>query len=151
MRCWVSVFLLCVLLVACKSNKKAGQQSVEENAPAFCKEDTSEIVRLTTEYLEHLKNKEFDLAEQMLYHIQNDTVSALTDDERKGLEQQYEMFPVFSYEITGYYIKDAHNTEVAYSIEFFKKQEDDERPNTLNFRLNPQKIDDVWYLSVLNR
>ena len=42
-------------------------------------------------------------------------------------------------------------TEVAYSIEFFKKQEDDERPNTLNFRLNPQKIDDVWYLSVLNR
>ena len=46
MRCWMSVFLLCVLLVACNSNKKAGQQGVEEIAPAFCKEDTSEIVRL---------------------------------------------------------------------------------------------------------
>lgn len=150
MKYWEFMILLCIVTSACKDTK--GEQYMGENTvPAFCKKDTVEIVRLTTAYLEFLKNKEFDKAVRMLRHIQDGTVLALNDTERKQMEQLYQLFPVLSYQIDGYYFNGIYNTEVVYSIEFFEKEEGDERPNTLNFRLNPQKIKDVWYLSMLNR
>lgn len=150
MKYWGFMTLLCIVIAACKKTK--GEQYVgKDTDPIFCRKDTAEIVRLTTTYLEYLKNKEFDKAIQMLHHIQNDTVLALNETEREKMEQLYQLFPILSYEIDGYYFNGIHNTEVAYSIEFFEKKEGDKRPNTLNFRLNPQRIKDVWYLSILNR
>lgn len=146
---WVFVTLLSIVLVAC-NNSKSGQCSENANS-TFCKQDTNEVIKLTTTYLEYLKNKDFDKAIQMIYHIQNDTVSVLTVEERKLLEQQYQLFPVLSYKIDGYYFNNTHDTEIAYRIEFFEKHDGDNRPNTLKFRLNPQRVKNVWYLSMLNR
>lgn len=87
----------------------------------------------------------------MLHHIQNDTVLALNDTEREQMELLYQRFPVLTYQIDGYHFNGIYDTEVVYSIEFFEKKAGDERHNTLNFRLNPQKIKNVWYLSMLNR
>lgn len=150
MKYWGFMILLCIVITACKNTKS--EQYIEKDTDlTFCRKDTNEIVRLTITYLECLKNKEFDKAIQMLHNIQNDTVLALNDIEKEKMKQLYRLFPVLSYEIDGYYFNGTRNTEVAYSIEFFEKKEGDERPNTLNFRLNPQRIKDVWYLSMLNR
>lgn len=150
MKYWEFMILLCIVTSACKDTKSK-QYMGENTVPAFCKKDTVEVIRLTTAYLEFLKNKEFDKAVRMLHHIQDDTVLALNDTERKQMEQLYQLFPVLSYQIDGYYFNGIYNTEVVYRIEFFEKEGGDERPNTLNFRLNPQKIKNVWYLSMLNR
>ncbi len=73
--------------------------------------------------------------------MQNDSVKALSEQEQEDLKQQYHTFPVLSYKIEGITLNDERNTEVAYSVEFFKKQAGQEDfPNTMSFRLNPQKI-----------
>lgn len=147
------LFILCMAFVSCHnagSKKEAGQQA--EVIPTFCKADTADVERLANEYLEHLKKKEFDLALQMLYHMRNDSILELSNKEREDLKLQYKAFPVLSYRIEGIAFKDAYNTEVMYSIEFFKREPGQENiPNTMNFRLNPQKIGSTWRLGVLNK
>lgn len=142
--------ILCVIAISCHHNR---QESVKtETTPVFCKKDTVEVTRLTTEYLEHLKNKEFDQAIQMLHHVSNDSVMELSDTEKGKLRKQYQALPVLSYTITGMKMNDPNTTEVMYSIEIFEKIAGQENvPNTMNLRLNPQKVGDVWYLGVLNR
>ncbi len=144
------MILLCIVITACKGTKSE-QYIGKDMDSTFCRKDTVEIIRLTTAYLESLKNKEFDRAIRMLHHIQNDTVLALNDTEREQMELLYQRFPVLTYQIDGYHFNGIYDTEVVYSIEFFEKKAGDERHNTLNFRLNPQKIKNVWYLSMLNR
>ena len=146
------LFLLCVAITSCNNagNKQAAQEV--EVTPLFSEKDTAEVVRLTTEYLDHLQKKELDLALQMLNHMQNDSVKALSEKEQEDLRQQYRTFPVLSYKIEGITLNDERNTEVTYSVEFFKKQAGQEDyPNTMSFCLNPQKINGTWYLGVLNR
>lgn len=144
------LLMLCIAIASCNSNKSKSEETQVE--PAFSKQDTADVARLATEYLEHLKNKEFDLALQMLRSMRNDSVFELSDAERNDLKMQYQTFPVLSYNIDGIAFDDKHRTEVIYSIEFFKREPGQEdMPNTMNFRLNPQKIDDVWCLGVLNK
>lgn len=142
--------ILCVFAISCYNNK---QETVKtENTPVFCKKDTVEVTRLTTEYLEHLKNNEFDQAMQMLHYVRNDSVMELSDTEKGKLRKQYQTLPVLSYSLIGMKMNDPNTTEVIYSIEIFKKITGQENvPNTMNLRLNPQKVGDVWYLGVLNR
>lgn len=146
------LFVLCVAFASCQNDKSKQKSEQIEIAPTFCKEDTIEVARLATEYLEHLKNKEFDLALQMLNHMRNDSILALSEEEKRDLQQQYQTFPVLAYKIEGISLNDEYTTEVMYSVEFFKKEPGQEEvPNTMKFRLNPQKINDIWYLGVLNR
>lgn len=140
------LMLLLYMLTACNHTKQ--KQDTKE---IFCKEDTTEVVMLATEYLEHLKNKEFNEAIQMIYHIEGDSVLKLTTNEQEDLMKQYEYFPVLSYKIESIFLSGIHSTEIMYNIKFFEKQEGDERPNTLKFRLNPKRINNAWYLGVLNR
>lgn len=144
------LFILCIAIASCKSNKSKSEE--KQIDPVFSKQDTADVVGLATEYLEHLKNKEFDLGLQMLRCMRNDSVFELSEAERNDLKMQYQMFPVLSYKIDGIILKDVHSTEVIYSVEFFKKGPGQEEiPNTMSFRLSPQKIDDIWHLGVLNR
>lgn len=148
------LFLLCLVMVACSNGKsKQGTKEVEDVSSIFCKEDTNTVVRLTTEYLDHLKKKEFEQALQMLHYAKSDSLSGISETERDDLTEQYSTFPVLSYEIKGVVFNpDLLNAEVMYTIEFFKLEPGQEGiPNTMNFRLNVQKMDDVWYLGVLNK
>lgn len=132
------LFILCVAFASCQNDKSKQKSEQIEIAPTFSKEDTMEVARLATEYLEHLKNKEFDLALQMLNHMRNDSILALSEEEKKDLKQQYQTFPVLAYRIEGISLNDEYTTEVMYSIEFFKKEPGQEEvPNTMKFRLNP--------------
>lgn len=134
------------LFVSCSHPKKSDTQ-----VPTYCSKDTLEVVELTTEYLELLKNKEFDQAMQMLCHIEGDSVFSLTEKEKTELQNQYKLFPVLSYKIEDYTFTDIYHNEIVYSIEFFEKGTDDKLPNTMRFTLQPKRINAVWYLTVLNR
>lgn len=142
---------LFLLLILFSCGRQISKESMETEQECLAPGDTTRIVRLATEYLEHLKNKEFDEALNMLHVIRHDSVFGLDDVDIKKMKAQYETFPVLAYQINGCFIKGFHKTEVAYSIEFFKKEVEDKIPNTLNFRLNPQKINNIWYLSLVTR
>lgn len=143
-------FLLCIT-TSCQNTKSKQDNTSADMSPIFSKEDTVKVAGLATEYLEHLKKKEFDEAIQMLHNIQNDSILELSEQEKKNLMQQYKTFPVLSYQIGNLIFNNIYDAEVRYCIEFFKKKDGQEEiPNTMNFRLNSQKIKDEWHLGVLN-
>lgn len=118
--------------------------------PEFCKADTLQVLNLVDKYLLHLKNKEFDEAFQMLYHIRNDQVYNLTDSERNGIKQQYKLFPVYDYKIVNYEFNNIHDTRVTYTIRFTNDTLNSLIPTTIKMSLQPQRINAVWYLGVMN-
>lgn len=141
------VISLTFVFVSCSEQGK--QKSVD--VPEFCAGDTADVLNLATKYLEHLKNKEFEQALAMVYHIEGDEVFQLTKSEKEALQKQYQLFPVLDYRIDSYTFTNAHNTEVRYTVTFFEKTSDSDLPNTMAFSLKPQRINAVWCLSILNR
>lgn len=151
MRILVFLFLFVSLFfVSCKTDKKNGANFEDIVVPEFCKADTTEVLNLVNKYLSHLKNKEFDEAFQMLYHISNDQVYNLTDSERKGIQQQYKLFPVYDYKILNCEFNNIHDTKVTYTIRFSNDTLNTSMPSTIKMCLQPQRINAVWYLGVLN-
>lgn len=153
--CFTSYIFVLIMLTAglcsCVGNKSGRGSSVNDTIPTFCAGDTADVIRITTQYLEHLKNKEFDEAMRMLYHIEGEHAYALTGQEKAELQRQYQLFPVLSYQINDYTFSGPYDTEINYTITFFEKGEDTSLPNTMSFSLKPQRINAVWCLSILNR
>lgn len=148
---YIGILIIVISLYSCGGNTSRQKSDANDTIPTFCAGDTADVIRITTEYLEHLKNKEFDEAMRMLYHIEGDHAYALTDQEKVELQKQYQLFPVLSYQINGYTFTNPHHTEINYTITFFEKSEDSTIPNTMAFSLKPQRINAVWCLSILNR
>lgn len=145
---FLSLFIS-LIFVSCTNS--ANQTKFEDIVvPEFCKTDTIEVLNLVDKYLSHLKNKEFEQAFQMLYHISNDQVYNLTDSERKGIKQQYDLFPVYDYKILDYEFNNIHDTKINYIIRFTNDTINATLPTTIKMCLQPQRINAVWYLGVMN-
>lgn len=149
MKKFLLFYLIICLLQACSGPQKPDNK--QTSIPTYCDKDTLEVIELTTQYLEFLKNKEFDQALQMIHHVKGDSVFAITEREKQELQKQYKLFPVLSYKIEGYTFTDIYHNEITYSIEFFEKKSDKDIPNTMRFTLQPKRINAVWYLTTLNR
>lgn len=151
-------FFLGCLLVACAffascsscSNSKERAAS-QDTVPTFSKADTTEVLKMAETYLEHLKNKEYDAAIDMLCTIENDSVKPLPEKERQTIVGQQNVFPVLSYKLDSYEFKDENNVELTYTIEFFKKAEGDDVPNTIRITFAPERIDGTWHLALMNK
>ena len=151
-----TLFFSCfALLFSCKCSNNATEaelDNVQAIEPKFNAQDSMVVSALATQYLDYLKNKQVDSALAMLSSFRNDSVLTLLDTDRKDLLNQYSQFPVLSYQIGSIVFIDNNRSELHYCVEFFeRKAGQEDYPNTMNFRLNPQKIDGVWHLGVLNK
>lgn len=148
-------FCILTLLFSCKCSNnttEAELDNVQAIVPKFDAQDSMVVSALATQYLDYLKNKQVDSALAMLSSFRNDSVLTLLDADRKDLLKQYAQFPVLSYQIGSIVFIDNNKSELHYCVEFFeRKPGQEDYPNTMNFRLNPQKIDGVWHLGVLNK
>ena len=147
--------MLCSLFLAsCSScgGSKDGKTAKNDTIPTFCKADTTEVLQMAESYLNHLKNKEYDAAFDMLRHVSNDSISNLTNDERQQLLAQQKAFPVLDYKLESYKFVNEYRVELTYSIEFFKKQnEEDPIQNTIRITFAPQRINATWYLTLMEK
>lgn len=153
---YLFILSMCFSFTFCKDSKKtdssSGDQSIDMSCPRFSEQDTTEVMRLTDEYLEHLKNRDYKAAIGMLHRIQNDSVYPLPKEDIKQMKMQFEAIPGIKVTLDGIKLDDEHESVITYSVELFEKSEGQEHiPNTMKFSLNPQKIDGVWYLCVLNK
>jgi hypothetical protein len=148
------VLSLVVSLVSCHSSKKTEEQP-EEDVNAFVEgltaEDTIQVIKLTTDYLDLLKNNQVDEALDMLCELKNDTIYPLSDETREQLRSTINMFPVLSYNIDVLFLRNELDNEIRFTTEFFEKPEGDNRPNTTKGVLYPCKVDGRWILSMVQR
>lgn len=107
----ITFFVLCSL-ASC--NNKGGKEST-----TFTKEDTLKVIEKSNEYLQLVKQGEFDDAIEMVYG--NDLFK--DDNTKKKIENlrvHLETFPILSYEITDIKYRNNQKTLVYYTMEFRK-------------------------------
>lgn len=110
--------------------------------------DTAEVLNLTRQYLEALKNEEIDAALSQLYEFRDGSIYPLSDKRAAEVRQNLKDFPVLSYKIDKLLMYSDSDTEVRYTIEFFEKPKGSTQPNTLNCCVNPVRVSDKWYLTI---
>lgn len=147
------LLIACAFFASCSSCSSSKERAVttQDSVPTFCKADTTEVLKMAETYLEHLKNKEFDAALDMLCTIENDSVKPLPEKERQTIVGQQNVFPVLDYKLESYKFQNENNVELTYTIEFFKKAEGEEIPNTIRITFAPERIGGVWYLTLMNK
>ncbi len=128
-----------------------GKQKVKDSVPELTKADTTEVIRLTEEYLEHVKNHEYDEAMAMLHDIKMNKVNDLSPKKDSAMRLQQKMFPVLGYELKDMKFYSSRKVRVTYAIEFFEKDPQDKIPNTIRMTFAPQRIAHTWYLAVVER
>lgn len=114
-------------------------------------EDTLQMLRLTDECMEFLKNKNIDGALAMLYEYDDSThqVSPLSDETRIRYERLFSMFPVLSYQRQFFKFMSEGLNDVKYEVIFAEESHPEKNgvPKT-SFMFNPVKVDSVWYITV---
>lgn len=117
----------------------------------FTEEDSTNVMKLCKSYLEAMKNRQYEEADNMLYSVSGTKVSPLSDSLKTVLHKQREVFPVLNYKFSNLEFKSEREVDVTYEVEFFEKAKDDNRPNTIRLVLAPKRICGSWYLTLENK
>ncbi len=147
LRNWFFLFasITLVALSSCTS-----KPSKVERFSIYKAEDTTLVQNMVTAYLEQLKAKEYDHALDMLSEVKRDSVvsvSPLSEESRKRMLGQFEMFPVLNYKLVSEDWSDPTHIIYTYDVEFFEKEPGSDLPNTVKLVLNPFRKDGYWYLT----
>ena len=142
-----ALILLCV--ASCRN--KTTQQQTEEFASSLTSADTTQMLKLGNDCMEHLKAKRIDDALSMLYEYNDTTheVKPLSEKSRKRYRRMFRVFPVVDYELVYYSFHSEGINDVKYKIIFAQEEnvaENGEAATALMF--NPVKVDGTWYLTV---
>lgn len=137
-------------IVSC-SNKEQKKQIQDTIQPLMylSKEDTTTVWNLTTEFLENLKSEKIDEALDMLYYMDSGKkVVKLPEAMKERQKKVFQIFPVLSYNIDSIIFYSEKDSQVQYTIEFFKKAPGDNSPNTTSFFIKPMRVNGTWYLTM---
>lgn len=147
--CFALFVSLCV--VACKDKPKSEPASKPSIAMTVDKRDTTKVLRLTEQFLEHLKANRIDSAMAMLHYLDTAmNVVPLPDELAAQQRMVFKRFPVLSYKIDAITFYSDKDSQVKYTIEFFKKEPGDPRPNTTSFFIKPVRVKQQWYLTMFD-
>lgn len=147
--CLVLVAVLC--FVSC--SKKTDRKDAVAGAPMMTLDgrDTTAVYGLTKQFLELLKAEKVDEAVSMLYFLDGEgQIVPLPDTLAERQRMVFRAFPVLNYKIDSIIFSTETDSQVKYTIEFFKKQPGDTRPNTTSFYIKPMRVKGQWYLTMFD-
>lgn len=110
--------------------------------------DTLACHELAKAYFRALQDKEFNKALDMLYSPKSDGSNNLSDEERHQLTIVYNSVPVYDYYVTDLKMFSEQDTEITVRVVMFSSRPGDDRPNYIDYKLHPRRIDGKWKLSV---
>lgn len=143
--------IVAVCLAGCSGNENNTKVRAKGPNMTLVQRDTTEVYQLTKSFLELLKTKEIDKAVSMLYFLDADReVVPLPDSLVERQKSVFRMFPVLSYKIESIIFNTETDSQVKYTVEFFKKQPGDTRPNTTSFFIKPMRVNGQWFLTMFD-
>ena len=139
-----------LFLFSCVGEKKDGGSVKEDiNMPRMTldSQDTIIVDQLATEFIEHLKNKEYEDAISMLYYLHPDSsIVPMPRNLAIRQEQIFRTFPVLDYRFESIRFRTETDCQVKFNITFARSAEGEDR--TTSLYLQPIRRDGQWYLSV---
>jgi hypothetical protein len=138
------------LLCSCNGEKKdGGNADVNLNGPLMTldSQDTIIVDQLSTEFIEHLKNNEYEDAVSMLYYLHPDSsIVPLPRNMAIRQEQIFRTFPVLDYQFESIRFRTETDCQVKFNIVFSRNAEG--KDYTTSLYLQPIRRDGQWYLTV---
>ncbi len=146
-------FTFCLLSCNDKKNGKEDEIVVRQDPRTdFSMErtpqDTATVMNLANQFLETLKKKDVEGALDQLYEVEEHNAKPLSPEMRAKLKETLQAFPVESYQIDEIILFSDSDSEVKYTTEMFKVEDNSNFPNTTKGSLHPYRIDNKWYLTI---
>lgn len=148
----LSIFALS--FTACNNKQK---NTAEESLPILrpseiitTGQDTTEVMDLVNQYMALFANNDLEGASSLLYHVKNDSVHPYTAEERQDFKNHLSIFSVYDYKVNGIIFRSDKNNEVNVRIQIVPDGNISEGKGTTEFVFNPVKIDNHWYLTLMD-
>lgn len=144
--------LLVATLVSCNSKSDSDKLPTEYLKPAtvaFTNQDTVNISSEVTEYVEKLRQSDFEGCANMLYKVDGESVTPLSDSEKRSFVRAMSMLPIKEVSCNAMILRDSLNNSYKLTVTLEGKNPDEEAPVT-HFYLNPVLREGNWYLTTLD-
>jgi len=146
----VSLFVVILLAVSCKSEKKEAAPIGLQPEMQLDKKDTTKVLELARQMLDLAKSGDLDAAVGMLYALdKDDKIVSLPSDQAQQQKQMLTQFPVKNYFLDGVTFYKEDDCELKYTIEFTEAK-DGQKPATVKGMFRPVRQDGQWYLTPAN-
>lgn len=142
-----------VLLIGCKSEQKK-KPDVNPNLinpqMVLRSQDTTQVRRLTRQFLNCLQEKDLGGALSMLRYYEKGDVHPLPPAVLAKQQMVYGMFlGMPSYDIDHMIFYKEDDSEVKFTVTMFERTDSsDRRPNKASFLIRPVRIGGEWYLTL---
>ena len=140
------------LLMTVGCNKKAeAPKSTDPLAPQMTVSafDTTTVQQLTNDFLNMVKEGQFDEAMSRLYVLDGDEVKPLPDEQKPECYFWLSMYKVYDYHITEYTFFKETDSEVKYEL-VIEDPATKEDPARINGMIRPVRRNGAWYITLAN-
>lgn len=145
--------LSAVFLSGCK-NKPAQTNQNEFLRPAsmyYTHDDSLTIKELVDMYVENLKNKNFEANAALLHTVRNDSIFPYTDDVKEKYLEACRHFNFYDCRLKSLVLRSDKNNEACILVQIIENGSLDKEVGVTTISLNPVKIGDSWYLTLLDK
>lgn len=147
-----SISLLALALTACNGGNKEGakEQFLRPAEMEYSSKDTTEIMNLVNQYVECIKNKDFQAASNMLYVFHSDSVAPYTEAQKDSFLTGMKQIPIYDCKLTSFTLRSEKNNQVGMTIQLIPDGDIEAGVGVSQLYLNPVMVDGHWYLTVLD-
>lgn len=142
--------VLCLSLVACKSNKKdkIDETYIRPASVVFTKQDTSSIDSLVRIFVEYANKGDLSNASSMLHVVEKGKIADLPLEQRQKFEILMTKFPFHGCETRSLHLGGEKDNKVGVAFKIAPNADVVSGSGCINLVLNPVRIDNNWYLTL---
>lgn len=148
--------LIIVMIVgmasSCKKKKTVEEfreEYIQVPAMQLTQADSTEVRSLVENYLQRLRDNQFEDAVDMLYYMDGvNKIIPLPDELKNTQLAMIKRFRGIRYELQRISYSKEYDNIAQYVVTLFEKQKGDNRPNTAQFFIKPVRVDGKWYLTM---
>jgi hypothetical protein len=145
------VLALC-MVCSCGKKKKSLNEYREEYLTkpsiSLTQSDSTEVKALVDNYLQLLRDNQFEDAVDMLYYMNGPKIIPMPDELKKPQLAMIKRFRGIKYELDRIVYSQELDNIACYVVTLFEKEKNDPRPNTAQFFLKPVRVEGRWYLTM---
>lgn len=147
------LFIISVLgisiLSSCSKEEKPQPSAHDNFVASLSSADTTEVLDLCQQFFAKLAAGDKESAIGMLsMSDEQGAILPLSEEKRNSLNKQFTLFPVLDNHLVDYKFGDAADNLMRFKVVFAKDEQGKEE--SINFGLNPIRMDGKWYLTVRN-
>lgn len=117
----------------------------------YSPEDTTDIRELVNMYVENLKAKNFEANAEMLYTVRNDSAIAYSDEQKQNYVKALSHIRIYDCKVNSFLLRSDKNNEIGILMQIVESGDLNKGIGVTTLSLNPVKIGDKWFLTLLDK